>query len=63
MLALGTDPSPLAQDDNLVENACRHTLFVQCLNGGVDVFPNELCQEAHGNSVFPPGTRSWFYLI
>lgn len=60
---MGTDHSPLAQDDRLDTGACRHTWFIHGLNSEMYVFPNELCQEAHGNSAFPPGIRSVFYVI
>jgi hypothetical protein len=35
IVTLGTDPSPLAQDDPLVGGFCHHGLFGQCLKGEI----------------------------
>ncbi len=36
---LGTDPSPLAQDDIRIEDELRHKVFVPCLNGDSSAHP------------------------
>jgi hypothetical protein len=38
LINLGTDPSPLAQEDKRVENKLRHIWFIQRWNGGISVF-------------------------
>ena len=40
-LHLGTDPSPLAQDDRLSEGDPSHIVFVKCLKDQIYVFTLE----------------------
>ena len=46
IFSLGTDPSPLAQDDRLVEDYLRHKVFLPLLNGEISVSPMNGAEEA-----------------